>query len=249
MYPGLIGKRAIVTGAAVGIGAAVARRLVEEGVKVAILDVDTSAALTTASSLGVSAIGVRCDIRSAAEVSAAVSTVVDTFGGIDILVNNAGIIGSVLPFADYPEDEFMRVIDVNLLGTYRMTHAALPHLLAASPGSRVVNMASIAGNEGHARMPAYSASKAGIVALTKSLGQELGATGLLINCVAPGGVGGTNIAASDPKEAAKDLRSIHPIGRLARADEVAALVVWLCSDQMTFSTGAVFDISGGRATY
>jgi len=261
MYQELAGKRAIVTGAAGGIGAAVARRLAAEGARVALLDVAdagpaaaaVSAAARAACRSGAdqrsAALALRCDVRSADQVTAAVSDVAEAFGGIDIVVNNAGVIGPVVPLRDYPEDEFLRVLDIDLVGTYRVSRAALPHLLDAGWG-RIVNIASIAGKNGNPRMTAYAAAKAGIIGFTKALGRELATSGVLVNAVAPGGVGDTGITGSVPVDAdtPRPVPS-HPMGRLGRPDEVAALVVWLCSEQVSFSTGAVYDISGGRATY
>lgn len=248
MFADLNGKRAIVTGAAGGIGAAIARRLAAEGTHVAVLDIDLSGASATASSLGTSAIGIRCDVRSPEEVSTAISRAVEFLGGLEVLVNNAGITGPVQPLVEYAEADFLEVVDVNLLGTYRVTRAAVPHL-ACDGRSRVVNIASISGKEGNPNMTAYAAAKAGVVGFTKALGKELASTGVLVNCVAPGGVGGTHIIAG-PASAGQQLpHPVHPIGRLATPEEVAALVAWLCSEQMSFSAGAVFDISGVRATY
>jgi 2-dehydro-3-deoxy-L-rhamnonate dehydrogenase (NAD+) len=255
MYQELAGKRAVVTGAAGGIGAAVARRLAAEGARVALLDVADAAPAAAAMPPG--ALALRCDVRCASEVAAAVSSVVEAFGGIDVVVNNAGVIGPVVPLQDLPEDEFLRVLDIDLVGTYRVSRAALPHLLAAGWG-RIVNIASIAGKNGNPRMTAYAAAKAGVIGFTKALGRELATSGVLVNAVAPGGVGDTGISgsvtvdsrlgASPPVIASRPVPS-HPMGRLGRPDEVAALVAWLCSDQVTFSTGAVYDISGGRASY
>jgi 2-dehydro-3-deoxy-L-rhamnonate dehydrogenase (NAD+) len=265
MYQELAGKRAIVTGAAGGIGAAVARRLAAEGARVALLDVADAG--PAAEEISPDSIALRCDVRSADQVTAAVSDVAEAFGGIDIVVNNAGVIGPVVPLRDYPEDEFLRVLDIDLVGTYRVSRAALPHLLDAGWG-RIVNIASIAGKNGNPRMTAYAAAKAGIIGFTKALGRELATSGVLVNAVAPGGVGDTGITGSVPVDSRLDAdppRSAdpwlaaapqasppvpsHPMGRLGRPDEVAALVVWLCSEQVSFSTGAVYDISGGRATY
>jgi 2-dehydro-3-deoxy-L-rhamnonate dehydrogenase (NAD+) len=248
---GLDGKRAVVTGAASGIGAAIATRLAAEGATVALLDVDLVGAQSIAQSIevaGESAIAVQCDVRSADDVSQALAHVVGVFAGLEVLVNCAGILGRIQPLVDYEEDDFTRVVDIDLLGTYRVTRAAVPHLLAAGWG-RIVNIASISGKEGNAMMTAYAAAKAGVVGFTKSLGRELATTGVLVNCVTPGGVSDTNILQDQPLSSSSVTVDNHPIGRLAAPAEVAALVVWLCSTEMSFTTGGVFDISGGRATY
>jgi 3-oxoacyl-[acyl-carrier protein] reductase len=247
---GLSGKVAVVTGGAMGIGAAIAARLAAEGCRVALLDTDVAAAWQTAEKIGDAgvAIGVRCDVRSGTEVAAAVATVVEAFEHIDILVNNAGILGAILPLVDYPEEEFTKVIDIDLLGTYRVSHHVLPHMLAKSSG-RIINIASISGKEGNPMMTAYASAKAGVIGLTKSLGKELATTGILVNCVTPGAVLNTNIMQGRPTAPATELVSDHPMGRYAEPEEVAAMVAWLCSPEASYSTGAVFDISGGRAMY
>jgi len=245
MYPELAGKRAIVTGAAAGIGAAVTRRLAAEGARVALLDIADAQPLATDLSGG--ALAVTCDIRSGEAVTSAVATVVEALGGIDIVVNNAGVTGAVAGLADLPEEEFLRVLDIDLVGTYRVTRAALPYLLTGG-WARVVNIASISGKDGNPKMTAYAAAKAGVIGFTKALGRELATTGVLVNAVAPGGVSDTNISRGAPAEMSA-VSPVHPMGRLATPDEVAALVAWLCSDQVSFSTGAVYDISGGRASY
>jgi 3-oxoacyl-[acyl-carrier protein] reductase len=250
VFAELAGKSAIVTGAAVGIGAAVSHRLHDEGVRVFLLDIDEPAVIATATGLGGSAVGYRCDVRSASDVANAMGAVAEAAGGtVDILVNNAGIIGPVRPILEYPEEDFAGVFEVNMMGTFRMTKAVLPLMMAAGQSGRIVNIASIAGKDGNPNMTGYAASKAAIIGFTKALGKEVAPSGPLVNCIAPGGVGGTNIASEERRELAPDMARGHPIGRLAAPTEVAALVAWLCSDQMTFSTGAVFDISGGRATY
>jgi 3-oxoacyl-[acyl-carrier protein] reductase len=245
MYPELAGKRAIVTGAAEGIGAAVARRLAAEGVRVALLDVADASA--TAAQAGPEALAVRCDVRSSEEVAAAVAGVAEVFGGVDVVVNNAGVLGPVVSLQDLAEDEFLRVLDIDLVGTYRVSRSALPHLVAAGWG-RIVNIASISGKDGNPKMTAYAAAKAGVIGFTKALGRELATTGVLVNAVAPGGVGETNISRNATAETARPVPA-HPMGRLARPDEVASLIAWLCSNEVSFSTGAVYDISGGRASY
>jgi len=243
---------AVVTGGGAGIGAAIARRLSADGVRVAVLDADEAAASAVAQRIqaehGREAIGLRCDVTATTEVRAAVDEVARQWGGIDILVNNAGIIGPHVPLVDYPETDFIRVLDVDLIGAYRVTQAVLPHMVPLGWG-RIVNISSISGKAGNPRMTAYAAAKAGLIGLTKALAAELATTGVLVNCVTPGGVRGTNIARDMPKEAVTSAAFAHPLGRLAVPEEVAAMVAWLCSDEVSFSTGAVFDISGGRATY
>jgi NAD(P)-dependent dehydrogenase (short-subunit alcohol dehydrogenase family) len=246
---GLVGMGAIVTGGASGIGAAIGARLAADGCRVALLDTDEAGAAAMASTIGAgTAIGVRCDVRSGTEVAAAVETVAAEFGRIDILINNAGILGPIMALVDVPEDEFVKVIDIDLVGTYRVTHHVLPHMLARSFG-RIVNIASISGKEGNPMMTAYASAKAGVLGLTKSLGKELAMSGIIVNCVTPGAVMHTNIMQGREVETASELVSEHPMGRYAEPHEVAAMVAWLCSSEASYSTGAVFDISGGRAMY
>ncbi len=248
---GLGGKRAVVTGAASGIGAAIATRLSAEGATVALLDVDGDGAQAVADAIaksGCRAIVVSCDVRSGDDVVRALAEAVDAFGGLEVLVNCAGILGRISPLVDYDEADFTRVVDIDLLGTYRVSRAAVPHLLAAGWG-RIVNIASISGKEGNAMMTAYAAAKAGVVGFTKSLGRELATTGVLVNCVTPGGVNNTNILQDVPLSASSVTVGNHPMGRLAEPSEVAAMVAWLCSTEVSYTTGGVFDISGGRATY
>jgi NAD(P)-dependent dehydrogenase (short-subunit alcohol dehydrogenase family) len=246
---GLAGMGAVVTGGASGIGAAIGIRLAAEGCRVALLDSDEAGAKAMASTIGAdTAIGVRCDVRSGTDVATAVAAVAAEFGRIDILINNAGILGPILPLAELPEDEFVKVIDIDLVGTYRVTHHVLPHMLANSFG-RIVNIASISGKEGNPMMTAYASAKAGVLGLTKSLGKELATSGIIVNCVTPGAVMHTNIMQGRPTGPATDLVSDHPMGRYAEPHEVAAMVAWLCSAEASYSTGAVFDISGGRAMY
>jgi 3-oxoacyl-[acyl-carrier protein] reductase len=248
---GLGGKRAIVTGAASGIGAAIAARLSAEGAAVGLLDVDDAGARATSDAIvadGGTAVVVACDVRSGDDVARAIAEAVDGLGGLEVLVNSAGILGRISPLVDYDEADFTRVVDIDLLGTYRVTRAAVPHLLAAGWG-RIVNIASISGKEGNALMTAYAAAKAGVVGFTKSLGRELATTGVLVNCVTPGGVNNTNILGDQPLSASSVTVDNHPMGRLAEPSEVAALVTWLCSTEVSYTTGGVFDISGGRATY
>lgn len=244
----LVGDRALVTGATGGIGSAISRRLAAEGCRVAVLDLDVDASRALADEIGNGSVGVRCDVRSADSVRDAVAAAVDAFSGLDIVVNNAGILGPILPIGEYGEDDFFRVIDIDLMGTYRVTHAAIPHLQAQGSG-RIVNIASISGKEGNPMMAAYASAKAGVVGFTKSIGKELAMSGVLVNCITPGGVNNTNIMAGAPVTDADGKVPPPPMGRYAEPEEVAAMTAWLCSDQASYSTGAVFDISGGRAMY
>jgi NAD(P)-dependent dehydrogenase (short-subunit alcohol dehydrogenase family) len=244
----LVGDSALVTGGTGGIGTAISRRLAAEGCRVAVLDLDLDASAALAAELGNGSVGIQCDVRSAEGVARAVAEAVAAFGGLDIVVNNAGILGPILPIAEYGEEEFFRVIDIDLMGTYRVTHAAIPHLQAQGSG-RIVNIASISGKEGNPMMAAYASAKAGVVGFTKSIGKELALSGVLVNCITPGGVNNTNIMAGLPVSDADGKVPPPPMGRFAEPDEVAAMTAWLCSDQASYSTGAVFDISGGRAMY
>ena len=225
------GRSAIVTGGASGIGAAIARRLRSAGVEVHALDV-TSAPDT-----------MQVDVTDEEACRRAVAQ----SGPLDILVNSAGIAGQNAPSWKLPDGEFERVIAVNLIGTYYMCRAVMPGMVARGWG-RIVNIASIAGKEGNPNASAYSASKAGVIGLTKSLAKEVADTGVLVNCVTPAVID-TPMLGQVSDEHLKYMLSKIPMGRLGQPDEVAALVCWLLSDECSFSTGAVFDISGGRATY
>jgi 3-oxoacyl-[acyl-carrier protein] reductase len=171
----------------------------------------------------------------------------DRHGKIDFLINNAGYSGNTLPLDAYDPEEWQRIIDINLLGVYHVCRAVIPAMRAASCG-RIINIASLAGKEGTANFSAYSASKAGVIALTKSVGKELAQTGILVNAIAPAAVK-TALLNQMSAEHVATMISKSPMGRLGDVGEVAELVVWLCSGSCTFSTGAVFDLSGGRATY
>lgn len=244
----LNGKRALVTGGTGGIGAAICRRLAEEGCRVAVLDLDLDAAQGLAAELPHGSVGLRCDVRSADEVVTAVAAAVESLGGLDLVVNNAGILGPIELAHEMVEDDFVRVIDIDLVGPFRVTRAALPTLLAQGSG-RIVNIASISGKEGNPMMSAYAAAKAGVIGFTKSVGKELATTGVLVNCITPGGVNNTNIMAGVPVTETDGKVPPPPMDRYAEPEEVAAMTAWLCSDQASYSTGAVFDISGGRAMY
>lgn len=222
---------AIVTGGASGIGAAIARRLGEAGVQVHSFDIAATGET------------IEVDVTDEDACRRAVAGVEPT----DILVNSAGVAGQSAPSWKLPDGEFERVIAVNLVGTYYMCRAVIPGMVARGWG-RIVNIASIAGKEGNPNASAYSASKAGVIGLTKSLAKEVADTGVLVNCVTPAVIE-TPMLGQVSDEHLKYMLSKIPMRRLGQPDEVAALVSWLVSDECTFSTGAVFDISGGRATY
>jgi len=226
------GRSAVVTGGAQGIGAAIAKRLRSSGAKVAIWDLDGSP---------------RVDVADAESVRAATERTLRELGKIDVLVNNAGIAGPSMPVVDYPVEQWQRVIDIDLNGPFLCCRAVVPHMVKAKYG-RIVNIASIAGKEGNPNAAAYAAAKGGLIAFTKALGKELAQTGVLVNCVTPAAAQ-TAILDQVTAEFARYMLSKIPMGRFVKVEEIAALVVWLASDECSFSTGAVFDISGGRATY
>jgi 3-oxoacyl-[acyl-carrier protein] reductase len=233
------GRVALVTGAASGIGEAVARRILEEGGRVASLD------LAEAALDGVFAVA--GDVSSSADVEAAVSRVEAELGPIDVLVCSAGVPGRSLPSLEISDEEWRRVLAVNADGVFFCNRAVARGMVERGYG-RIVNLASIAGKEGNPMAAAYSASKAAVIALTKAVGKDLAQTGVLVNCVAPAVVE-TPILAGVAQHHIEYMVERVPMGRMGRADEVAALVCWLASEECSFSTGATYDISGGRAVY
>jgi 3-oxoacyl-[acyl-carrier protein] reductase len=239
------GRVAAVTGGARGIGLAVAERLSAEGAKVALWDLDEAEAKRVAARLGGAAM--RVDVADEASVAAAVAATEAALGPIDILVNNAGITGPNAPVEAYPVDAWKRVLDVDLTGVFLCCRAVVPGMRARDRG-RIVNVASIAGKEGNPNAAAYSAAKAGVIALTKSLGKELASTSVRVNCVTPAAVK-TDIFAQMTESHIAWMLSKIPLGRFGLVEEIAAMICWLASDEASFSTGAVFDVSGGRATY
>jgi 2-dehydro-3-deoxy-L-rhamnonate dehydrogenase (NAD+) len=243
----LDGRRAIVTGAAAGLGLAIATRLAESGARVALWDRDEAAVMGAADKIGSSASPVTVDVADAASIGTGIDESLRCLGGIDLLVNNAGISGPNAVTWEYALDDWRRVLDINLTGVFLCCHAVIPHMLASGYG-RIVNVASISGKEGNPNAPAYSASKAGVIALTKSLGKELARSGVLVNCVTPGAVR-TGIFDQMSEDHVQFMLSKIPMGRFGRVEEIAALIAWLCTEECAFSTGAVFDLSGGRATY
>jgi 3-oxoacyl-[acyl-carrier protein] reductase len=240
---------AIITGSARGIGLAIARRLAARGASLALWDIDANALAAAEKELK-SAANVRSfqvDVTSSASVAEATAATAQAFGKIDILVNNAGIAGANAKLWETDPVEWQRVLNINLTGPFLCCRAVVPHLLQNNFG-RIVNIASIAGKEGNPNAAHYSASKAGLIALTKSLGKELATRNILVNCIAPAVIE-TDILKQMTQQHIDYMLSKIPMNRFGRAEEAAALVAWLCSEECSFSTGAVFDLSGGRATY
>jgi 3-oxoacyl-[acyl-carrier protein] reductase len=236
-----------VTGAARGIGRAVAERLAREGAGVLIADVDAPAAQATASAIGERAVAHRLDVTSAASWEDAVNRAREAWGRIDVLVNNAGIAGRSAPAWELSLEEWQEVIDIDLTGVFLGCRAVLPTMLAQGSG-RIVNIASIAGKEGNPNAVPYSAAKAGVIGLTKAVAKEVATKGVIVNCITPAVIE-TEILKQVSEEHIMYMTSRIPMGRVGQPHEVAALAAFLCSDEVTFSTGAVFDLSGGRATY
>lgn len=238
---------AIVTGGARGIGAAVGQRLAADGFRIAVADIDVDAARKTAHGVGHGALGVELDVTNADSWSRAVETVTTELGRITALVNNAGIAGRSAPAWELSLEEWHQVIAIDLTGVFIGCRAVLPGMIEAGYG-RVVNISSIAGKEGNPNASPYSAAKAGVIGLTKSLAKEVASSGILVNAVTPAVIA-TPILAQVSQEHIDYMTSRIPMGRTGKPEEVANLVGFLCSANLSFSTGAVFDISGGRATY
>jgi 3-oxoacyl-[acyl-carrier protein] reductase len=228
----LKGRTAVVTGGMQGIGAAIVKRLESSGATVAVWDLDAAE---------------KVDVSNHDSIQGALKSTLTRLGKIDILVNNAGIAGLNAPTVDYPVEEWERVMRINLTSQFLCCRAVAPHMVKAKYG-RIVNIASVAGKEGNPNAVAYSASKAGVISLTKSLGKELAQTGVLVNCITPAAAK-TAIFEQMTKEHIAYMLSKIPMNRFVNVEEIAALAGWLASEDCSFSTGAVFDISGGRATY
>lgn len=246
----LDGKVAIVTGAATGIGYGISKRLASDGANLVMVDLDASMMEQSASEIAARTGEVKISIGDVSEpktAQEAVNKAINEWGKIDILVNNAGIGGVNGNIWELDVEEMDRVYRTNLRGVFSFCHEVIPHMLETDYG-RIVNIASIAGKEGNPRMVPYSSTKAAVIGLTKSIGKELAGTGVLANCVTPAVVQ-TRILEEFTPEQVQYMVDRIPIGRTGEISEIAALVAWLSSDECSFSTGAVFDISGGRATY
>jgi NAD(P)-dependent dehydrogenase (short-subunit alcohol dehydrogenase family) len=241
------GQTAIVTGGARGIGAAIATRLAKEGARVLIADIDQEAAQTAAEHIGKGAVAYRLDVTDAASWDGAVAAAQSTNGSLSILVNNAGIAGRSAPIWELSVEEWQDLIAIDLTGVFLGCRAVLPTMREAGFG-RIVNIASIAGKEGNPNAVPYSAAKSGVIGLTKAVAKEVATSGVLVNAVAPAVIE-TPILSQVSEEHIRYMTSRIPMGRVGQPEEVAALVAFLCSRELSFSTGAVYDISGGRATY
>jgi 3-oxoacyl-[acyl-carrier protein] reductase len=240
-------RTAIVTGGAAGIGLAVAQRLVQSGARVVLWDRDAGALARARNALASQTIVQEVDIADAQAVDRATAQAVAALGRLDVLVCSAGITGPNVPTWEYPVAEWQRVFDVNVHGLFYCNRAVVPHMRTQDYG-RIVNIASVAGKEGNPNAPAYSASKAAVIGLTKSLGKELAKTNVRVNCVTPAAVR-TAIFDQMTQQHIDFMLSKIPLGRFGLVEEIAAMVCWLASEECSFSTGAVFDLSGGRATY
>lgn len=244
------GKVAIITGSGTGIGFAIALKLGKEGARIMIVDHDKKSAQDASAKLnsfGIESLLQVGDVGDYSTAKEAGETAVNEWGQIDILVNNAGIAGGVGSIWELPVEEMDKVYRTNLRGVYLFCNQIIPYMLNRNYG-RIVNVASIAGKEGNPRMVPYSASKAAVIGLTKSVGKELATTGITVNCITPAVIRTRMVENLTPKQVEYMVERI-PMGRTGDPEEIASLVTWLSSEECSFSTGAVFDISGGRATY
>ena len=239
----LNGRIAVVTGGSSGIGEATVQRMLSSGAKVAVWDMNIPSTNYDQDSF----IFIKTNVSDETSIANATTKTLERFGRVDSLVNSAGVAGINAPVDEYPIDEWKRVIDINLHGTFLTCRALVPHMKDNGYG-RIVNLSSVAGKEGNPTASAYSAAKAGVIALTRSLGKELATSGVLVNAVTPTTVNTPKLA--QVSESHIDyMKSKIPMGRLGEAQELASLIVWLCTAECSFSTAAVFDASGGRTTY
>lgn len=241
------GRTALVTGAARGIGLAITERLLRDGARVAMVDRDAPLVEGAAKRLGTQARAIVADVTRTAEVNTAVKAAHDWHGRLDIVVNNAGITGRSFPTWELTDEDWQQVIAIDLTSVFLVCRAAVT-LMRPRRSGRIVNIASIAGKEGNPTLVPYSTAKAGVIGLTKALAKEVAREGILVNAVAPAVIG-TELLQQMERSTVDMLIAKIPMGRVGTPEEVAALVAWLASDECSFSTGAVYDLSGGRATY
>jgi 3-oxoacyl-[acyl-carrier protein] reductase len=240
-------RTAVVTGGAAGIGFAIAQRLAASGARVSLWDRDEAMLAKARQALGERTHTVRLDVTQENQVADALASTLQAMGQVDALVCSAGITGPNTTTWEYPTDAWKQVLDINLTGVFLCNKAVVPHMQKRDYG-RIVNIASIAGKEGNPNASAYSASKAGVISLTKSLGKELAKTGIRVNCVTPAAVK-TGMFEQMTQQHIDFMLSKIPMARFGLVEEIAAMVAWLCTEDCSFSTGAVFDLSGGRAVY
>jgi 2-dehydro-3-deoxy-L-rhamnonate dehydrogenase (NAD+) len=245
----LDGKIAIVTGGARGIGYAISERLLLSGAKVALWDMDADALAQAVKELSAhgKVIAEKVDVADEVEIAAALAATEKSLGNVDILINNAGIAGPTVKLWEYTPVDFRKVVEIDLVGPFLCCHAVVPGMMKRGYG-RIVNIASIAGKEGNPNASAYSAAKAGVIALTKSLGKELANQGIIVNCITPAAAK-TDIFKQVSQQHIDFMLSKIPMGRFVEVKEIAAMAAWLSSGDCSFTTGGVFDISGGRAVY
>lgn len=243
------GRVAVITGGARGIGLSVAKRIVAGGGAVALWDVSDEALSTAEADIGQADVvfGQNVDVRDLLAVEKATQEVVARFGRVDILINNAALVGPNLPTWEYPLNEFREVVDVSLMGAFNCCRTIVPFLIASGYG-RIVNVSSIAGKEGNPNAVAYSSAKAGLLALTKSLGKELAAYDIAVNAVTPG-FAKTTLSLKQSPEHIQYILSKIPRGRMLEISEASSMICWLATEENSFATAAIFDLSGGRATY
>ena len=240
------GRTAIVTGAASGLGKAAAARIVSEGGTVVLWDLNAEALAEAQTEIGATSV-MALDVSDREAVAAAAKASRDILGKIDILINSAGITGATVPVWEFPVDSWLKVMDINLNGTFYTCREVIPYLLENGYG-RIVNVASVAGKEGNPNASAYSASKAGVIGLTKSLGKELATRGVIVNALTPATFESPILAQLPPSQV-EYMRGKIPMGRLGFVDESAATVCFMASEECSFTTASVFDTSGGRTTY